>query len=70
LSACQDANLVSCRRINVDFDALNHDSLLVPDVGVIVKTRQKEAKEEWDDEYYYDDYSYYRQGCQMTEGKR
>ena len=40
LAVCNDADLVSCRRINVDMEALlEDDRLFVPSVGVIEKTR-------------------------------
>ena len=40
VAACSDADLVSCRRISVDLEALlEDDRLFVPGVGVIDKTR-------------------------------
>ena len=40
LATCSDADLVSCRRISVDLEALlEDDRLFVPGVGVIDKTK-------------------------------
>ena len=40
LAACSDADLVSCRRVSVDLEALlEDDRLFVPGVGIIDKTK-------------------------------